>query len=119
MKKLNILLVDDNAIMQLIQSTLVKGYGHDVTTAGSGEEAMQMLANQAFDLVLMDCQMPGMDGMQTTQKLRQQGNRTPIIALTGNDTHEDRAACQASGMDGFLAKPMEKPAFEREVARFI
>lgn len=107
---MRVLLVDDNAMMQTIQRTILQKMGHEVESETSGLSAIERLANQSFDCVLMDMQMPEMDGLETTRRIRQAGNQTPIIALTGHDDAETRAVCIQAGMNGFLSKPLKQNA---------
>ena len=116
---LNILLVDDDLFLHRIQSALITKFGHDVYAVASGEAAIQCLHHRDFDLVLMDVMMPEMDGLQTTQKLRQLGCQLPIFALTGNDSPEDRQNAKQAGMNGYLTKPIQKSAFDQLVALFF
>ncbi len=102
-----ILLVEDNPATQRLVRTILESIGCQVSTAGSGEEALEQLASNRFDLVLMDCRMPGIDGFETTRRLRAQGIRTPVVALTANSLREDLDACLAAGMDDFLHKPFK------------
>lgn len=103
-----ILLVEDNAINQLVARALLTrlGYRH-VTVAEDGRQAVAKCAERAFDLVLMDCQMPVMDGFEATRALRDAGLRMPIIALTAGAVAQDRERCLAAGMDDFLCKPID------------
>ncbi len=103
-----LLLVEDNAINQLVARALLTkmGYRH-VTVAEDGRQAVAHCGQQAFDLVLMDCQMPVMDGFQATRALRDAGHRMPIIALTAGAILEERDKCLAAGMDQFLCKPID------------
>jgi len=105
-----ILVAEDNVVNQrLIRAILGKG-GHRFEIAADGLQCVQAFCRGQFDLVLMDMQMPGMDGIEATARIRsleqQLGHRTPILALTANATAEDRAKCVQAGMDGFLTKPI-------------
>lgn len=113
----HILSVDDNVIIQEIQSNIVQRLGHQVHRAMSGEAALTILAQQQFDAILMDIQMPNMDGLQTTQAIRARGIRIPIIAVTGHDTAEDIARFKAAGMNGFVAKPIQPDMLQVELSR--
>ena len=115
--RLDILSVDDNLIINQIQSGIVEGLGHRVQRAMSGEAALALLATQHFDVVLMDIQMPNMDGLQTTQAMRARGIKTPVIAVTGHDTAEDVASFKLAGMNGFVAKPIQSDLLAVELAR--
>ena len=103
-----ILLVEDNPINQLVAQALLEKLGYaNVTTAEDGEQALRLCAQQRFDLVLMDCQMPVMDGFEATRRMRAAGLRMPIVALTAGAVSDDRERCLASGMNDYLAKPIE------------
>lgn len=104
---MKLLLVDDNAMMQKIQSTILQKLGHQTSVVSSGQQALEMLSRQTFDCIVMDMQMPDMDGLETTRRIRQSGNQTPIVALTGNDDNASRQACRQAGMNGFLTKPLQ------------
>ncbi len=103
-----ILLVEDNAINQLVARALITKLGYrNITVAEDGRQAVAQCAQQAFDLVLMDCQMPVMDGYEATRALRDAGHRMPIIALTAGAIAQDRERCLATGMNDFLCKPID------------
>jgi CheY-like chemotaxis protein len=85
---------------------MLKRSGHRVTVAGNGLEVLARLAERQFDVVLMDCHMPEMDGFEATTQLRARGNRVRIIALTASAMEDERAHCFAVGMDDFLSKPL-------------
>lgn len=104
------LLVEDNAVNRLIGTAMLEGLGMEVVIAEDGKEALDKLGNEAFEVVLMDCQMPVMDGYQATTRLREIEraggmHRTPVIALTANAFAGDVERCLAAGMDDHLAKP--------------
>lgn len=107
---MKILLVDDNDLLLSIQSKILEKTGASVDCVDSGMKAIELLERSRYDLVVMDCQMPDLDGFETTQKIRLTGNLTPIVALTGNDSAKDREDCKQAGMNGFLAKPLTIPA---------
>ena len=104
-----VLLVEDNAINQEVARELLTTIGVSVATANNGKEAVDSFANNRFDLVLMDMQMPVMSGLDATREIRrlEQGPRTPIIAMTANAFEEDRRHCIDAGMDDFLSKPVD------------
>jgi len=108
-----ILLVEDNAVNQRVAQRALQKLAAEVTLANNGAEALARLAEGSFDAVLMDCQMPVMDGFTATRAIRAaearkgDGNRLPIIALTANVMSEDRERCLAAGMDAYLGKPLE------------
>jgi signal transduction histidine kinase/CheY-like chemotaxis protein len=109
---LDVLLVEDNVVNQKVATKLIETRGHRVTLAADGREALAALGRQCFDVVLMDLQMPEMDGFAATASLREReretgASRTPVIALTAHAMDEDRQLCLDSGFDGFLAKPID------------
>lgn len=114
-----VLLVEDNPVNQLVARKVLERLGLRVTIASSGEQALELLDAQPFDAVLMDCQMPGMDGLETTRRLRSQGRRVPVIALTANATEEDRRACMTAGMDDFLSKPFRAEVLRDTLTRWL
>ena len=103
-----VLLVEDNPVNLEVGVAMLEQLGCDITVAHDGAEAVVHWRAGRYDLVLMDCQMPVMDGFDATREMRRQESgrgHTPIVALTANVLREDREACFAAGMDGFLAKP--------------
>jgi CheY-like chemotaxis protein len=111
LQPLRILLVEDNVINQKVASLMLKKKGHVVVTVNNGREAIETLADQDFDAVLMDVQMPEMDGLQTTAAIRASEEGTdrhlPILAVTAHALRGDREHCLSAGMDGYLAKPIQ------------
>lgn len=116
-----ILVVEDNLTNQKITCKLLNKLGYDSVVAENGLQALEMLQQQrqAFALILMDCRMPVMDGLQATQAIRTQGDNITIIALTANNSADDREACLAVGMDEFLTKPINKDQLQAVLQRFI
>ncbi|MDO9190143.1 MAG: ATP-binding protein [Sulfurimicrobium sp.] len=110
---LSILLAEDNVINQKLAVTLLEKEGCKVTIAANGVEALDALAGQPFDLVLMDIQMPVMGGIEATRGIRQRESRSgahiPIVAMTANAMQGDRERCLDAGMDGYVTKPLNKP----------
>lgn len=108
---LHILVVEDNPVNQRLAVLLLKKRGHSVVVANNGKEALAMLAKETFALVLMDVQMPVMDGFATTKAIRQQEESTnkhlPIVALTAHAMRGDQERCLAAGMDAYLSKPLQ------------
>lgn len=105
-----VLLVEDNLINQKLALKLLEKFNIEAILAENGKEAIEKLETISFDLILMDCQMPVMDGYEATHIIRQRDIITPIAALTANASDEDKRVCLASGMNDFLSKPynMEK-----------
>jgi len=115
--RLNVLLVEDNPINRRFAQHVLNKTGYEVVAADNGVAALAALEHARFDLVLMDVQMPGMDGLETTAKIRERENITgehvPVIALTAHAMAGDRERCLRAGMDGYLVKPIQ-PATLRE-----
>src|SRR5437660_538846 len=109
---LRILIVDDQAINQKILVHLLNREGHHTRTADNGRQAVELLERERFDLVLMDVQMPEMDGLEATAAIRarerQRGGHVPIVAVTTNTAPGDREKCLEAGMDDYLPKPVQK-----------
>jgi signal transduction histidine kinase/CheY-like chemotaxis protein len=105
-----ILLVEDNPVNQLVAKGMLSKLGCDVTISGHGGEALQELERNPFDLVLMDCNMPVMDGYEASRQIRSSGRwpQLPIVALTANAMPEERERCRAAGMNDYLAKPFRR-----------
>ena len=105
-----VLIVEDDRVNQHVIRLMLENLGLQSTVIDNGESAVELATRKLWDVVLMDCQMPGMDGYEATRRIRARlnGQRLPIIALTANAMAEDRAACSAAGMDDFLAKPVRR-----------
>jgi two-component system, sensor histidine kinase and response regulator len=120
-----ILLVEDNAVNQRVAQRTLQKLAADVTIANNGAEALERIAEGSYDAVLMDCQMPVMDGFTATRRIRElerkngRGKRLPIIALTANVMTEDRENCIAAGMDAHLGKPMEPTQLIDCLSRYL
>lgn len=102
-----ILLVEDNELNFEIAKTVLEEAGFRVDGASNGKEAVDKASNNTYDVILMDIQMPIMDGYEATKKLRKLGNRTPIIAMTANAFSEDKKKAKEVGMDGYIPKPID------------
>ena len=107
---LRILLAEDSLVNQKLAAALLEKYGHTVTVASNGSEAIGALCSHEFDLVLMDVQMPEMDGLEATALIRtreeETGTHVPIVAMTAHAMQGDRERCLGAGMDGYVAKPI-------------
>ena len=108
LKQSSILVVEDNELNQLVVKEILEYAGATVTIAEHGKEALRILDQTVFNCILMDIQMPVMDGLETTQRIRADGRwiNMPIIALTANADEYHRELCQQAGMNDFLAKPI-------------
>ena len=109
-RKLRVMLVEDNAVNQTLAVRLLEKHGHRVTAVGDGRKALATLGQDKFDLVLMDVQMPEMDGFEATAAIREKeqcaGGHLPIIAMTAHAMMGDRQQCLSAGMDGYVSKPI-------------
>jgi CheY-like chemotaxis protein len=116
-----VLVVDDNAVNQKVVTHFLRKLGAVVFSAGNGIEALDALHLRHFDVVLMDCQMPDMDGYEATRRLRQfepthRNRNIPVIALTANALATDREKCVAAGMNHYLSKPIDRQRLEQALA---
>ncbi|KRG33349.1 hybrid sensor histidine kinase/response regulator [Psychrobacter sp. P11G3] len=116
-----ILVVEDSPTNQKIACKMLSKLGYRSIVAEDGQQALEKLKSrrEEISLILMDCRMPVMDGLQATQVIRSQGDKIPIVALTANNTEEDREACMQVGMDEFLSKPISKKDLESVLQSFI
>ncbi|MEL6538835.1 MAG: response regulator, partial [Bacteroidota bacterium] len=103
----NILLVEDNEVNVLVANKFLQRWGLDVTVATNGQQALDQLAEQSFDLILMDLQMPVMDGYTATQEIRKTQSQLPIIALTATALPHERQRILEVGMNDFVLKPFK------------
>jgi len=117
---LRILLVEDNEVNQMVASTLLKKMGHHIEVAENGQLAIEALQQRHFDLVLMDCQMPVMDGFETTQRIRKNPawRELPVIAVTANVMQGDRDDCFACGMNDYITKPYNRSQLSAAITRW-
>lgn len=120
-RPMNILLVEDNQVNQLVASSMLKKMGHTVYHAENGQRALEALEHQPFDLVLMDCQMPVMDGYEATRKIRQnpEWQNLPVIAMTANVMQGDREDCMAAGMNDYITKPYKRDELKSAINRWM
>lgn len=120
----HVLVVEDDPTNQMIVCSILQDAGCLTSAVDNGAQALELLSRETFDLVLMDWQMPDMDGLEVTRRLRsgsvgEFGTRVPIVALTANDSGEDRAACFAAGMNDFVNKPVQAKHLIAAVARWL
>lgn len=104
-----VLLVEDNPISQNVETKLLKSVGYHVEAVSSGEEAVKAVSNGNYDVVLMDIEMPEMDGLKATQKIRElegEVKSIPVIAVTAHSSMKDREKCLAAGLNDYIAKPI-------------
>ena len=119
-----VLVAEDNRVNQKVVQAMLAKFKLNADLAENGQLALELLAHQAYDLVLMDCQMPVMDGYETTRRLREREianrhARTPVVALTAHATTEARATCLAAGMDDYLSKPINRNELTAALARWV
>ncbi len=116
-------MAEDNPINQMLAVRLLEKAGHRVAVANNGEEALAAIAREPFDLVLMDVQMPVMDGFEATALIRQQekgtGRHLPIVAMTAHAMKGDRERCLEAGMDGYVAKPVQREELFDSIAAAV
>ncbi len=119
----DLLLVEDSLISQTVLKDMLQSLGHRVSIASNGREAIDACGPKLFDLVLMDIQMPDMDGLEATQAIRQReqgsGRRQCIYALTAHATSRDRQQCEAASMDGFLVKPISRDRLAEAIGQVL
>jgi CheY-like chemotaxis protein len=102
-----VLVAEDNAVNQYLASAQLKKLGYVADIVTNGMEVLEAFSRIPYDIILMDCQMPGLDGYETTRRLRSRGGHRPaIIAMTANAMEGDRELCLAAGMDSYVSKPM-------------
>lgn len=121
-RKLNLLLAEDNEVNQILTIRVLEKLGHQVTLALNGREALEKWSAGGYDAILMDVDMPEMNGLEATQKIRaaekSSGGHTPIIAMTAHAMEEARGECLSHGMDGYLSKPINIEALWHELDLF-
>jgi two-component system sensor histidine kinase/response regulator len=106
----HVLVVDDNAANQKVAARMIARLGYRIDVAGTGAEAVAMLGKGRYDAVLMDCQMPELDGYEASKHIRHNergGRRVPIIAMTADTVAGERERCLAAGMDDYISKPLK------------
>ena len=122
-RRLRVLVAEDNAVNQQVAAGMLERAGHEAVVAANGREALALLEREAFDLVLMDVQMPELDGLETTAAIRERervtGGHLPIVAVTAHAMKGDAERCLAAGMDGYLAKPLQPRELEAAIASVV
>ena len=122
-KAFRLLLVEDNEVNQIVTRGMLDRLGYQVKTVSSGESALTLIGKEHFDLVLMDCMMPDMDGFETTRRMRERekdtGEHVPVVAMTANTVEGAQARCLAAGMDDYLAKPVHLEDLETMLGHWL
>ncbi len=120
---LRVLLVEDSSISQKLIHELLSGEGHSVIFANGGRKAVQVLKKEKYDLVLMDLNIPEMDGFKTAEAIRENeketGGRIPIIAITSLSGPNVKEECMDAGMDGYISKPVDKAELLNKIESFF
>jgi CheY-like chemotaxis protein len=117
-----VLVAEDNHINQVVAVAMLKKLGYTAAVAQNGREAVEMCSHDDFAAVLMDCQMPQLDGYDATREIRGQetgGRRVPIIAVTAHAMTSDRDACLEAGMDDYISKPIRPGELEAALGRWV
>jgi two-component system sensor histidine kinase/response regulator len=121
-KKVRVLVVEDNPVNRQVSLHQLQSFGYTAEAVTNGEEALEVLAGADYDLILMDCQMPELDGYETTAEIRRREGHlrhTPIIAITAHAFAEDRERCLRAGMDDYLSKPVEPVILQTVLAQWL
>jgi signal transduction histidine kinase/DNA-binding NarL/FixJ family response regulator len=122
-RRCHVLVAEDNEVNARVLTKVIRRLGHDITVMGSGRATVEALARAHYDLVLMDVQMPDMDGLEATRRIRARealtGARTPIVALTASAMKGDEALCLEAGMDAYLPKPVLPDELRRLILRML
>ena len=118
---LRALIVEDNPVnLKVVQRMLTKAWdGIHISAVVSGEDCLARVRDEHFDVILMDCQMPGLDGFETTRRLRADGIQTPVVACTANTTDKIRDRCLDAGMNDYMAKPVKVPGLKKVLEKWL
>ena len=118
---MRLLIVEDEPINREIALELIQEFGTTADTAENGIQALEMLSRCSYDLILMDMQMPEMDGLEATRRIRAQSQYIllPIIAMTANAFAEDRERCLKAGMNDFIVKPVDPDELKMQLLRYL
>jgi CheY-like chemotaxis protein len=117
-----LLVAEDSSVNQIVAARALERCGCRVDVVGDGHQALEALATRHYDAVLMDCQMPGMDGYQATTELRRRengGHHTPVIAMTAHAMHGAAETCREAGMDDFISKPIQRDKLIEMLRRWL
>jgi len=114
-----VLLAEDSKGCQVLAHRILTRYGLEVVIVDNGKEAIEKARMEQFDLILMDIQMPGLNGLEAAKKLREEGITTPIAALTAYAMPEDRARCLAAGCDDYISKPIDRDELKRVLSKYV
>src|SRR5262249_44544832 len=122
-RQMHVLLAEDNPVNRMVATRLLESRGHQVFSVSNGQEALEAIKGTSFDLVLMDCQMPVMDGFRASMLVREYEathgiRRTPIVALTANALAGDRERCMEVGMDDYLSKPVRPESLDAALQKW-
>ena len=119
--KKRVLYIEDNPDNRLLAQRILTAEGYEVLVAASGVEGLELAAAEQFNLILVDINMPGIDGYAVTSRLREMPHlaRVPIVAITANVMRGDREKTLAAGCDGYIQKPIDIDLFPQQLARFI
>jgi len=120
--QVRVLLAEDNAVNQKVALLILKGFGIEADVVATGVEALDALVGVSYDLVLMDCQMPEMDGFEATRRIRERergSRRLPVVAMTANAMVGDREKCLKAGMDDHVPKPVRVEALHAALSRWL
>jgi signal transduction histidine kinase/CheY-like chemotaxis protein/HPt (histidine-containing phosphotransfer) domain-containing protein len=122
LRPLHVLIVEDNPLNQKVAATMLKKQGHQIVVCSNGREALEALPKEKVDLILMDVQMPEMDGFEATERIRDRekadGGRIPIVAMTAHAMKGDRERCLSAGMDGYISKPIRSDDLLSVIEKF-
>jgi CheY-like chemotaxis protein len=115
-----VLIVEDNLINRRLAGFMAKNQGLEFDSCASGAEALLQLKAKKYDLILMDIEMPGMNGYECTQKIRQEFKmQIPVVAMTAHESEEEKQKCLDAGMNGHIAKPMDEEEFRQILSTHI
>jgi CheY-like chemotaxis protein len=118
-RNLRILVAEDNPVNQKVTLSMLKRIGYRADVAANGFEVLQALERQTYDVVLMDVQMPEMDGFEATRRIRSSGSKVCIIAITAHALNGDREACLYAGMDEYISKPIRMEELQKALEKCV